>query len=236
VSPIERYQRELLDYVYAPRQGSLPPSLAAQAASPDRLGLGLTIHRRNLVFGLCRAMAETYPLCRDLLGEGNFNFLCKQYIHRFPSRVRDLSDYGERLGDFLAGREEVRDHPFLADLARLEWLAARALRLPPSAGLEKGGLSLPANRGARALPADRGARAHRLARLRRRMLLLRTRFAILEAWRDYRDGGLEAIRAGTLRRGTQHLVVWSRSGQPHAAEVDPQLWREIAAGGTGADA
>jgi len=221
VSPLERYQRELLDYVYAPSPREPPPLLARHVKTSARIALGLTVYRRNLIFGLCRAMAETYPVCHDLLGEGNFHFLCKQYIHRFPSRARDLGGYGERFADFLAEREEVRDLPFLADLARLEWLADRALRLPPTASLEEDELSL---------PAHGEERVRRLTRLRRSVLLLRARFTILDAWRDHQNGGLDAIRGETLRPRGQHLLVWSREGRPYAAEVDPELWREIAGG------
>ncbi len=219
MSPLERYQRELLGYVYAPSPGDPPPSLATEAKTPlDRLALGLTIYRRNLIFGLCRALAEVYPLCRELLGEGNFNFLGKQYVHRFPSHARDLGDYGERFPDFLARREEVRDYPFLSDLARLEWLADRALRLPPTTWLD----------GDLALPAGGEERNRRLARLRRVTLPLRVHFTILDVWRDYQSGGCGAIRAETLQPGAQHLLVWSRKGRPQATDVDPRLWRKIA--------
>jgi hypothetical protein len=227
MSPLERYQRELLGYVYAPSPGEPPASIAAQSKTPsERLALGLTIYRRNLIYCLCRALAETYPLCRDLLGEGNFNFLGKQYVHRFPSRVRDLGDYGERFADFLAQREEVRDHPFLSDLARLEWLADRAVRLPRAAWLDERDL---------ALPASGEERARRLARLRRAVLPLRVRFTVLDVWRDYQRGGCDAIRAESLRPGAQHLLVWSRKGRPQATEADPKLWREIAGAEVGVE-
>ena len=128
-----QYQRDLLEYLYAARAGEPPPLLTAGRMPAGRVALGLTIYRRNLIFAVCRAMAETYPLSRRLLGEQNFNFLCKQYVHRYPSRVRDLGDYGEQFADFLAERSETRDYPFLVEVARHEWLSDRATRLPRDA-------------------------------------------------------------------------------------------------------
>lgn len=96
MSTLERYQRDVIAYLYAGRAGAPLPSLMRRSAPAERVELGLTIHRRNLILAVCRALAATYPICRGLLGEGNFKFLCKAYVHRHPSRVRDLADYGER--------------------------------------------------------------------------------------------------------------------------------------------
>lgn len=214
MSALERYQRELIEYLYAPQVGAPPPSLAeAERTSPERLALGLTIYRRNLILGLCRAMAGTYPLCRDLLGKKNFDFLCKQYLHRFPSRVWDLGKYGECFADFLSERPEVADHPFLADVARLEWLCDRATRLPREAWLE---------------PGDFGRRPD-ADRLACSTLPLRTEWTILELWKDHRQGGIEAIRPQTIRSRPQHLLVWSEAGSPQVCEVAIELWPALSA-------
>ncbi|MGH7860286.1 MAG: HvfC/BufC family peptide modification chaperone, partial [Candidatus Binatia bacterium] len=207
--------RELIDQIYAPRAKPAPPSLAeAERASPQQLALGLAIYRRNLIFGLCRAMAGNYPLCRDLLGEGNFGFLCKQYVHDFPSRVRDLGDYGERFAELLAERSEVREYPYLVDVARLEWLCERAIRLPREAWLERGELA-----------ADDEANRARVARS---VLLLRTTYTIVDLWSDHRRGGVEAIRPETICPEPQHLVVWSEAGSPQVSELGPELWGALA--------
>lgn len=158
-------------------------------------------------------MAGRYPICRDLLGGRNFDFLCKQYLHRFPSRVRDFGEYGERFGDFLSRRAEIADHPFLADLARLEWLCGRTTRMPREAWLEPGDLAAPAD----------------AARLARSTLPLRTDWTILELWKDHRQGGVEAIRPQMISSRAQHLLVWSEAGSPQVCDVAAELWSAIAA-------
>ncbi|MGH7820420.1 MAG: HvfC/BufC family peptide modification chaperone [Candidatus Binatia bacterium] len=216
MSSLERYQRELIEHIYTPRAAA-PPLLLDEARRTwlQPPALGLTIYRRNLIFGLCRAMAATYPLCRDLLGEGNFNFLCKEYIHRFPSRVRDLGDYGERFAELLGERSEVREHPFLADVARLEWLCDRAVRLPREAWLERRDLAA----------GDEETRS----RVARSVLPLRASYTILDLWSDHRRGGVEAIRPEAVRPEPQHLVVWSEAGSPRVCELGRELWATLGA-------
>lgn len=129
MTALERYQRAFLEQLYAERAEAGSFASAAGASADARFHRGLDVHRRNLVFTICRAMSESYPLCRDLLGEANFRFLCREYLRRHPSRSFDLGEYGAAFPELLAEREEVRDFPFLADLARLEWVSERASRL-----------------------------------------------------------------------------------------------------------
>ncbi len=131
MTSLGRYQRALLDELYAERADASSFASAAGAIVDAQFLRGLTVHRRNLVFTICRAMSESYPLCKELVGEANFNFLCREYLMRHPSRSFDLGDYGAAFPEFLGERAEVRDFPFLADLARLEWLSERASRLRP---------------------------------------------------------------------------------------------------------
>ena len=76
--------------------------------------------------GLSRLTADQL---KDILGPGNLNFLCKQYVHHHPSPVRDLGDYGQWFADFPGAWSEIRDYPLLADDARPDWLCDRAVRL-----------------------------------------------------------------------------------------------------------
>jgi len=57
-------------------------------------------------------------------------FLCREFIYEHPSKSFDVTDYGAYFPDFLISRNEVRDFPFLPDIARLEWAAERAFYSP----------------------------------------------------------------------------------------------------------
>ena len=80
-----------------------------------------SIYRGSIYAGLKKALAETYPVTNDLVGEDFFNAMLGQYITEYPCRVQDLNDYGEELAGFVQGLPQARSVPYLADLARLEW-------------------------------------------------------------------------------------------------------------------
>src|SRR5437016_170808 len=121
-------QKDFMEYLYTPKPGQDQQAhirkFFLDAGSPDPHG-GMTIYRRNLIFGLISAMKETYVFCRVLLGEKNFNFFCRDYIYQYPSHDTDLIQYGEKFGEFLSDREEIQDLAFIADVARLEWAIER---------------------------------------------------------------------------------------------------------------
>ncbi len=81
----------------------------------------LSIYRGSVYGGLKKALAETYPTTKNLVGDDFFNAMLGQYITRYPCQVQDLNDYGEELADFIADLKQARSVPYLADIARLEW-------------------------------------------------------------------------------------------------------------------
>lgn len=97
-------------------------ALAALVSDPARIA----VHRNNLFASLGAVLRDTFPaLCR-LADERFFAYAAHEFIRRHPPRGAVLAEYGEGLGDFLAGFPPCREHPHLADLARLEWLMHRA--------------------------------------------------------------------------------------------------------------
>lgn len=125
-------QSKFLELVYSPKFDALAEAWAEQhlKRGPVTTKSGFKIYRKNLVFGLCGALQKTFPFCCYLLGETNFTFLCRDYIYENPSRSSDVIDYGANFPDFLVVRGEIRDLPFLPDIARLEWAAERAFYSP----------------------------------------------------------------------------------------------------------
>ena len=86
----------------------------------------LAVYRNSLTAGMARALADTYPVCRRLVGQDFFHALCRAYITLHTSRSPDLNDYGADFGDFLRDFDGVQSLPYLPDVARLEWLWQRA--------------------------------------------------------------------------------------------------------------
>src|ERR1700722_13792177 len=131
---LEQTQAEFIRFVYSPKvsdeQQRRVRDLFLSQDKPDP-GNGMKVYRGNLLFGMIQALKDTYPFCLALLGENNFNFLCREYIYSHPSTHPDLTRYGESLGEFLSGRPEVGAWPFLAEVAKLEWARDRAFYAAP---------------------------------------------------------------------------------------------------------
>ena len=89
---------------------------------PRRVG----IYRGNLHAHWTRALASAYPVLRQLVGGEFFDALARVYGREHPAVDPDLNRFGAALPDFLAGFTPAADHPYLPDVARLEWCVHEA--------------------------------------------------------------------------------------------------------------
>ncbi|MBN4080174.1 putative DNA-binding domain-containing protein [Beggiatoa alba] len=87
----------------------------------------LNIYRGSIYGGLKKALAETYPVTKSLVGEAFFNAMLSQYITEYPCRVQDLNDYGETLAKFIQALKQACSLPYLSDMAGFEWFYNIAL-------------------------------------------------------------------------------------------------------------
>jgi hypothetical protein len=94
------------------------------------------IHRNHLRVSLTSALAQSYPVTRTLVGEPFFNAMAWQFIRQAPPRLPMLACHGAALPNFIDSFAPAATLPYLADVARLEWLrieachAADAVELP----------------------------------------------------------------------------------------------------------
>jgi len=95
---------------------------------PARLG----IYRGNLRASWRRALANAYPVLCRLVGADAFDDLARAYGRAHPSLDPDLNRFGEWLPDFLDTVAADAGHPYLPDVARLEWLVHAAHFAPDS--------------------------------------------------------------------------------------------------------
>jgi hypothetical protein len=94
----------------------IQPSLKLAAADH------LEIYRGSIFGTLTKALAETYPVCRQLVGDLCFDQITTLFIQKFPSVSPDLYEYGEEFPTFLASLDPLQSLPYLPDVARLEWV------------------------------------------------------------------------------------------------------------------
>lgn len=106
------------------RTDTLRPAVDGRALGAEaRIG----IYRHAIAATRLRALRDTYPVVCALVGDAFFERLADRYATRHPSRCGDLCVYGAELCDFIAQMPEaVGPVPYLADIARLEWLRQEA--------------------------------------------------------------------------------------------------------------
>jgi hypothetical protein len=126
-----------------------PPGLTAWNGSDP--GRRFAIYRNNVIVSLIDALADTYPVTQELVGEEFFRAMARLFVQGNPPRSRILAFYGKGLADFIEAFTPAAAVPYLADVARLEMLrvsayhAADAMPLAPEtiAGLLEDAAGLP---------------------------------------------------------------------------------------------
>ena len=86
----------------------------------------LAVHRNNVVSSLVDALAETFPVVQELVGDVFFRAMAAVFVRTSPPRSRVLAHYGEDFAAFIEGFEPARSVPYLADMARLEMARVHA--------------------------------------------------------------------------------------------------------------
>jgi len=82
----------------------------------------------NHVFSsLTETLETTYPVVCRLVDRRFFGFAADRYIRSYPPTGPCLFEYGRTFPDFLASFPPCVGHPYLADVARLEWALNAAL-------------------------------------------------------------------------------------------------------------
>lgn len=84
------------------------------------------VYRNNVIVSLIDALADTFPVTLELVGEPFFRAMAGIFVRQAPPRSTLLVDYGAGLPTFIEQFEPAHPVPYLADVARLEMLRVRA--------------------------------------------------------------------------------------------------------------
>ena len=111
-----------------------PPGLTSWNGSDP--AQRLAVYRNNVRVSLIDALAAGHPVVQALVGRSFFRAMAAGFVQAHPPRSAVLLDYGEGFDSFIAAFPPASALPYLADVARLEWLrvcawhAADAVALP----------------------------------------------------------------------------------------------------------
>lgn len=84
------------------------------------------VYRNNVVTSLIDALADTFPVTQELVGEAFFRAMAGIFVRAAPPQSTRLVDYGDGLPGFIERFEPAHSVPYLADVARLEMLRVQA--------------------------------------------------------------------------------------------------------------
>lgn len=115
------------------------PTFAAALLDPDApCPAGLTawngsdpvrrfaVYRNNVVSSLIDALADTFPVVQELVGEAFFRAMAGVFVRQTPPQSVQLVHYGAGFPAFIEQFDPASSVPYLADVARLEFLRIRA--------------------------------------------------------------------------------------------------------------
>jgi uncharacterized protein (UPF0276 family) len=132
VEPLAQSQQAFGTALFDAGSADAAISDIAHPAAADRLA----IYRGNLTANWDKALSSAYPVIRQLVGADFFTALARAYGKAYPSQDPDLNRLGEHFAVFLQGFEHAADHPYLPDMARLEWALHRAWYAPDAPVLD----------------------------------------------------------------------------------------------------
>lgn len=164
------------------------------------------VHRNNVVAALIDALADQFPVVRELVGHAFFAAVARVFALAHPPRHPVLARYGEDFPAFLARFEPARHVPYLADVARLEWLRVEAFHAADARALSAPQI------GARLADPQRLADCG--VALHPSVAVLASEFAIVSLWAAHQGAGelhrvdpLQRECALVLRDGDDVLVI-----------------------------
>lgn len=96
----------------------------------------LGVYRNNVVVSLVDALASTFPVTLQLVGEEFFRAMAQIFVRQHPPRSPVLGRYGGALPHFIARFAPAASVPYLGDVARLEWLRLQALHAADAVPVE----------------------------------------------------------------------------------------------------
>ena len=131
----------LRDVQAAFRRALLGPDEAALLALVDGGAARLAVHRNNLFMSLGDVLRDAFPAVCRLVDERFFAYAAHEFIRCHPPDRAVLAEYGGGFADFLAAFAPCRDFPYLADVARLEWLMYAAAGAADAAPLNAAALA-----------------------------------------------------------------------------------------------
>jgi hypothetical protein len=188
-------QRAFAAALRSDHRGPLGEMIAPAGVSVDGAA---AIYRNTFVFGAVKALRLSHPAVERLTGAEFFASAAAAFVASSPPSSGCLDDYGAEFAGFLGHFKPLRDLPYVADAARVDWAVNLALHADDADVLD-------ANRFASAA----GIAPERLVILPHPSLnLLRLDYPADAIWRAVLARDDSALGALDLKGGPFFVLVW----------------------------
>ncbi len=157
----------LLDPGLAPPDGLV----AWNGSDPARR---FAVYRNNVIVSLVDALADAFPVTQELVGEDFFRAMARVFAFAHPPGSRLMAFYGAEFPAFVGTFPPAAGVPYLADVARLEYLRVQAYHAADAA-------PMPADKLAAALDDPETLPSLRVV-LHPSLRVLASRFAVASLW------------------------------------------------------
>jgi len=217
-SAVEQQQRELVAAIF-PQQAVSQHSSAEKHHDMD--SRGLKIYQNNLVLTAQQALAISFPTVVQLIGDDVFNYASKKLLIESPPSEGDWGLWGDKLPAVLSDIAALAEYPFVADIARLDWIRHCSMRAQDNQ-VDQQSLQLLATVELDELYIDYS----------NSVFLLRSVFPIWEFWQTHqhdRSDGKEQLMAQALKKlqqsdFEQQLLVYRPHYRAEIRELCSSEW------------
>jgi hypothetical protein len=132
------------------------------------------VYRNNVIVSLVDALADTFAVTRELVGDEFFRAMARLFAYAQPPQSPQLAFYGAGFPDFIANFPPAAGLPYLADVARLEYRRVLAYHAADVTAVS------PAEIGA--VLADESALSTLGLQLHPSLTVLSSAFAVVSLW------------------------------------------------------
>lgn len=132
---------ELVDFSRALVDPNIPPPSGLREVGGRIPVRRFNVYRNNVIVSLCEALAQTFPVTRQVVGDEFFAAMAREFVLAHPPRSPVMSGYGEEFPDFVRAFDPAQSVAYLAELAQLEFLRIEAFHAADAAPLSNDALA-----------------------------------------------------------------------------------------------
>ncbi len=127
-------QRVFKDGLLADDEGTVLAHIAGDGLDPRAR---LAIYRHHVLTTLSVTLESAFPVVCQLVDKRFFAYAADTFIRQHPPGGPCLVEYGAVFPEFLEGFSPCQGHPYLPDMARLEWAVHLAAQVTEVRSLDR---------------------------------------------------------------------------------------------------